>query len=503
MEIELRQVLRAVIRWGWLIALTTVLAGGLAFALTHVQSATYSATTTLLVNPQQVTSTTDSSALQASRSQADTYVRLVDSGPVIDRVREELNLSLTRDELRKKIDAVTVMNTQLIEITVKDPSAEEAARIANTTAAAFQSQVEDLTTGPLQDNLDQATTESASLQSRVKAIDAELVLLDTEANRDNAEIQQQIEALREERTRAQETIVDLSSTIRSINQALATTTSSVEVADEARAAREPDSPKPLLMTALGLFLGFLVGSGLAAVLEMSDRKVRPETDIEELTGARLLGVVSMDRKSPGTGQPVLRAKPDSIAAEAIRLLRTHLQGFVDAHPNGVLAMAHTGAGAPASDVLASLGVALAQSGTSTLLLDADLRNPVLHDVFGVANDSGIATVTGDGAALGGSVEVAPGLELVTAGIAKGHPAEVVSSAAFMDAVRQLSGTSDFTLVNTPSALAYSDAMSIAALANGVLIVGRYGETSRDDLAALAATIREDGMTLVGVVMIRG
>lgn len=503
MEIELRQVIRAALRWSWLIALTTVLAGGLAYALTSVQSETYSATTTLLVNPQQITSSTDSSVLQASRSQAETYVRLVESGPVLDRVRHDLNLELTRDQFLEKIDAATVPGTQLIEITVEDPSADEAARIANALSEAFRDRVDELTVGRLQQNLEQATTESATLQARVKEIDNELAELDTDANQGNSEIQEQIATLKGERTRAQETIVDLDSTIRSINQALATTRSPVEVADEARAAHEPDSPRPLLMTALGLFLGGLVGCGLAAVLEISDRKVRPETDIESLTGARLLTVVPMGGKSQVMGEPTLCAKPDSLAAESIRLLRTHLQSFTETHPHGLLAMAHTGVGAQERDLVASLAVAFAQAGTVTRLVDANLRSPRLHELFGVANESGIASMSAQGAVVEGGAEVIPGLQLVSAGEVKGHPAEIVSSSGFAKTLRSLGEVSDVVLINTPPALAYSDATSIASIADGVLIVGRYGETNRDDLAALASTIREDGRHLVGVVMIRG
>ncbi|HWV25122.1 MAG TPA: Wzz/FepE/Etk N-terminal domain-containing protein [Thermomicrobiales bacterium] len=499
MEIELRQVFRAAIRWGWLIVLVTVLAGALAFFLTKGQTETYSATTTLMVNPQQVTSSTDNSSLQASRSQADTYVRLVKSGPVLDQVREDLGLSLTRNELTQKIEASTVMNTQLIEITVKDASADEAARIANGVAEAFRVRVVDLTTGRLQDNLQQATSESATLRARITEIDTEVSSLDTDANRDNADIQQQITSLKGERSRAQETVADLDSTIRTINQQLATMTAPVEVADMARAARQPDSPKPALMTALGLFLGFLVGCGLAAVLQISDRKVRAETDIEDLTGARLLAIVPMN-KARQAGELVMTAQPDSAAAEAIRMLRTHLQGFVDAHPHGTLALANAGAGTEGSELLVNLGVALAQSGTSTLLVDANLRAPYVHQMFGLGNETGLANAVESSSSPVPAEEVAPGLRVVTAGTTSGHPASIVSGAAFTQAVREASHGADFTLINTPPALSYSDALSVASKSDGVLVIARYGETGRDDLEALATTIRDDGKTLVGVVM---
>ena len=218
MEIELQHVVSGLKRRGWVILLTMLLTGALAYVLTSGQSATYSATTTLLVNPQQVTGSSDSSALAGSRSQAETYVRLVESGPVLNRVNAEFNLTYTQNELAAKIESNVVMNTQLIEITVKDASPEEAARIANSVASQFEAQIEDLTVGRLQNNLTQAQTEITSLQQRQVAIDQELTALDTDANKGNIEIQQQIGTLKDERTRGQETIADLQSTVRSINR---------------------------------------------------------------------------------------------------------------------------------------------------------------------------------------------------------------------------------------------------------------------------------------------
>lgn len=506
MEIELRHVARAAIRWGWLIALCTVLAGGLAFLLTKGQLASYSATTTLIVNPQQVTSQADNTALQASRSQAETYVKLVESGPVLGRVIDELELELTRAELADKTSAVTVMNTQLIEITVKDPSPEEAARIANAIAQSFEGRVEELTTGRLQENLQQATSESEALRARQAEIEAELEGLDTDANRGDQEAQSQIETLREERTRAQETIADLDSVIRSINQQLATTTSPVEVADEARAAREPDSPKPMLMAALGLFLGFLVGSGLAAVLEVGDRKVRPETNIEELTGARLLAVVPMHRAAAKTGGPIVTAQPDAPASETIRLIRAHLETFVRAHPHAVLSLVNAGSSHDANDVFASLAVVAAESGISTTLIDSDLKSARLHTLFGVENVGGIANLVNGPSSEGevgvDGISILPNLCFVSAGSGSEKSAAIIGSAGFRTAIGQFRERADLVMINTPPAVLSSDAISAAVLADGALVVGRYGETRKDDLAALVATVRDCGVEVVGVVMLR-
>lgn len=505
MEIELRQVIRAALRWAWLIALATVLTGALAYLLTSGQTPTYTATTTLLVNPQQVMGATENTALQASRSQAETYVRLVESGPVLDRVTSEMGLDLTRGELANKIEATVILNTQLIEITVSDESAEQAARIANAVAMHFEGHVHDLTVGRLEENLAQAQAQIDALRTRQAQIDIELADLDTDANADDATVQAQITALEDERARAAETEADLTSQVRTINTSIATVRSPVEVADSATPAREPDSPRPLLMTALGLFLGFLIGVTLAAILEFMDRKVRPETDIEELTNSRVLGVVEQDKKKR-SASPLVVTQPDSQASEAIRMLRTHLVGYARSDTHGAIAFANAGAGSASSDILANLGVVMAQSGLNTVIIDANLRSPRQHEIFGTSNEEGLADVLSRSEETLSAVDatvIEPNLSLITAGVANGQAAQLVSSSRFGDLVQRIRREANVVLIDAPPALEYSDALSAGSVADGVIIVGRYGSTHRDDLAALAETIQQDGMELLGVVMVKG
>jgi capsular polysaccharide biosynthesis protein/Mrp family chromosome partitioning ATPase len=500
MEPDLRQFVRAALRWSWLILLSTLALGAAAYVLTSGQTATYSATTTILVNPQQVSGTTENAVLQASRSQAETFVRLVESGPVLDRVIDDLDLAYSRGELAEKIEAQVIMDTQLIEVSVSDPSAEDAARIANSVATQFEAQVEELTIGRLQENLAQLREEASSLEARQAEIDAELAELDTEGNADEAAI----EELRTERVRTQETLADIDASIRSINSSLATTTSPVEVADEASAAREPDSPRPKLMTALGLFLGLLVGVGVAAVFEFTDKKIRPETDVEELTESRLLTTIPEPRRAP-SGQPFVVSQSDSASSEAIRKLRTRLGVVANTESHNAIVFAGAGGTSLSSEIVASLGVVMAQAGLRTVVVDANFRHPQQHTIFGIANDDGLASalssVEGEPRRIDATI-VAPRLSVVSAGTVNGHPGEMLSSPAFASLLGTICQEANVVLIDAPPALDASDALSMAAVADGVVFVARYGSTTRDNLEQLAETMHQDGIRLIGVVMSR-
>lgn len=490
MEIDLRQVVRALMRWGWTIVLLVMLGGVAGFGLASLQTPTYSATTSLLVT------TPLSSTLIDGGSRAETYRSLVESGPVLDRVILELGLSDDRRELSERIETTVVMNTQLIEITAKDSSPERAAEIANSTARNFESQVATLTVGQLEQTLSELQAQSDTLTARLEEIDAQITELDTDANADNSEVQSQLNTLQSERLRIAQTVADLDSSIRSINEQLVTSTTPVAVADEAMVPEEPDSPRPLLIGTLGAFLGGLIGLGLVAVLEFMDTGLRRGDDVEELLGARVLASVPAES---GAGLAAIE-RPDSATTEAVRMLRSHLAAQVARGGRSALVFTSARGEAPVSDIVGNLGVLMAQSGIRTLIMDADLRDPQQHRLFGLQNEAGLSSLlAGDGTASPMATNV-PNLRLLNAGAGAENPSELISSARFASLLQGVRAEADVVLIDTPGMLAHSDALSAAAIADGVVLVAREGTSDRGDLQQAVSIIEDDGLQLIGLVI---
>lgn len=492
MEIDLRQVIRALLRWGWTIVLLVVLGGLAGYGLASLQTPTYSATTSLLV-----TTPTSSTLIEGSR--AETYRNLVESGPVLDRVILELGLEDDREELSDRIETTVVMNTQIIEITAEDDSAERAAEIANATARNFVSQVSALTVGQLEQNLQELQTEADQLNLQLGEIDAQIADLDTEENEENVEVQSQLATLRADRLRVAQTIADLDSSIRSINEQLVTATTPVAVADSAVVAEEPESPRPLLIGILGAFLGGLIGLGLVAVLEFMDTRLRSGDDVEELTGARVLATIPRADASGSDGLVSL-SNPESPATESIRMLRAHLAGQIARGGRSVLVFTSPRGEAPASQVVGNLGVLMAQSGIRTLVIDADLREPVQHSLFDVSNEVGLSSL------MNGKSDVSPGktrvsgLAVLPAGPETQNPSELISSARFAELVKAARSEADVVLIDAPAMLVHSDALSASAISDGVVLVSRMGKTDRSDLQNAVQTIEDDGLHLLGLVV---
>jgi capsular exopolysaccharide synthesis family protein len=194
--------------------------------------------------------------------------------------------------------------------------------------------------------------------------------------------------------------------------------------------------------------------------------------------------------------------PDSPEAEAFRTLRANLKFADGERAPRVILLADTGAGEARPTVAANLAAALALAGDATLLIDADLRRPSLHQLFGVGNGAGLTDAL-SGAAGGALPTVATtvsGLSLLPAGPSASRPAELLAS----DRLRALLATareaSAFVIIDAPPVTAVADALAIAAVADGTLLIVRAGYTRRPAAQRAKEQLTRVGANLLGVVL---
>lgn len=280
----------------------------------------------------------------------------------------------------------------------------------------------------------------------------------------------------------------------------------VEVADPALVPGSPFEPRPMFSLALGLFIGLLLGVGLVALLEFLDNTVKPERNIHELAHAPLLAsIANLPKLQPGGGQVYSMTQPRSGSAEAIRLLRTNLEFASASGDINRLVITSASPGEGKSTVAANLGVVMAQGGTKTVVIDADLRKPTQHRIFGVPNDQGLTTLMTHPERSWEEVakKVAlPGLMLIPSGPLPPNPADLVSSERFSELLDQLREEADLVIIDSPPVLSASDSLAIARYTDGVLVVCRANQTRIEALQATASSIHQGGIRLVGVVLNR-
>ena len=207
------------------------------------------------------------------------------------------------------------------------------------------------------------------------------------------------------------------------------------------------------------------------------------------------------------GDLVALNEPFSARAEGFRALRSQLMmrlfGAADPSQPGGLALAiiSPDSGDGKTYTATNLAVTLAQLGGRTLLVDADMRNPQVHEVFSLDNKSGLSGILSGRADRQVIQQVAaiPSLFVLPVGITPPNPQELVERPAFGLLMRELVGKFDHVLVDTPAAVHGADAAVIAAKCGAALLLVRKDASRSDALRELVASLAGAPVKMAGVV----
>ncbi|HEV2088523.1 MAG TPA: polysaccharide biosynthesis tyrosine autokinase [Cryptosporangiaceae bacterium] len=274
----------------------------------------------------------------------------------------------------------------------------------------------------------------------------------------------------------------------------------VEVVSAPRSDPTPVSPRPVRDIGLATGLGVLAGLGLAVLRERLDTTVKT-TETLERTAAAVLASIPFD-SSAKKAPLIVEGSARSPRAEAFRQLRTNLQFVdVDRRLKAVVvtsALANEGKSTTATN----LAIVLAESGARVVLVEADLRRPLVADYLGVERAVGLTNV------LAGQVEVGEvlqewgtsGLWVLPSGSIPPNPSELLGSRNMADLVEALKAGFDVVVIDTPPLLPVTDAAVVAARADGALMVVRHGRTTRSQVTTATAALRAVDAQLHGCVL---
>ncbi len=258
-------------------------------------------------------------------------------------------------------------------------------------------------------------------------------------------------------------------------------TSNIRIVDHAERPRYPVTPRKMLNLTLALLGGVLLGLGLAFFFEYVDSTIKSPDEIRTYLGLTTLGMVPAlnPRKWKGR-EPLINAGVPPNFAEAFRALRTNvLFAAADEGPRSVV-ITSAGPGEGKTIVAANLAIGFAQAGQRVILIDADMRRPRVHDMFGRKQEPGLSNLMVGHAVASTTIckSGVPGLWLLTAGRIPPNPAELLGSQRFKEFIELLSQHFDSVIIDSPPIMAVTDAAVVANAASGVVFVVGAEMTSR-------------------------
>jgi len=196
--------------------------------------------------------------------------------------------------------------------------------------------------------------------------------------------------------------------------------------------------------------------------------------------------------------------PTSPAAEAYRSLRINLEFAGVDEPLHTLLITSSGPGEGKSTALANLAVAMSDGERDVILVDADLRRPSQHELFGLSNEHGLSDMFRDDSAFNNPpLQSIPNstLKVLTSGTLPPIPSQLLAARKMDEVIARLAEQADVVLFDAPPVVAVTDASLLASKVDGVLLVVKAGSTRRDHVRAAKDRLEKVNARLVGAVLL--
>ena len=274
----------------------------------------------------------------------------------------------------------------------------------------------------------------------------------------------------------------------------------VIVEQRASIPAHPVVPKTTRNISFGILLGLALGIGLAFLRDAMDNTVKSRETLEEITGVGIVGSVPLDKEL--RKQPAISFdKDNSAVAEAFRKLRTNLQFLAVDNPPRVIIFTSSLPSEGKSTAAINTALALAEAEHNVVLVDGDMRRPTLHKYLDLVQPVGFSTVLSGGATLDEALQKTrfPGVTVLTSGAVPPNPSELLGSQSARKLLSELRAQFDYVIVDSTPLLAVTDAAILAAAADGVLIMARFGQTKREQLTHAVGNLESVGAPMLGAV----
>jgi capsular exopolysaccharide synthesis family protein len=514
---SLHDYVNALRRRRWVVIFSVLLAVGAALAVSLLQTPQYRAESQLLLRrtPSQEVLIGDGGQNRSSSDaerELNNEIRLIESRAVRDAVEPLYNGPLDVDDVDGSAPASETNDVLEVSLVSSDPAA--ATELVNVYAETYITERRNRELANLRAASDEIQARLEDLRGRIAELSQPLIDIDAQIaaapvnSAQRAELEEQRQTISSQVQPQLTPLQSRESSFRGqLEQLEATqnlsTTGGVEVLTPAEEPESPVSPNTVSNLVVGGLIGLLGGIALALARDHLDDAVASKDQAEDVTRVPTLGLIPKGLKGSAAIDLISVTEPTSPATEAYRSLRTSVKFLsVDASVKSIL-VTSAAASEGKTVTAANLAVVLAQRGDRVLLVGADFRRPRVHRLFGAPQSPGLTTVLlGDSSATSAVyvVEEVPGLHVMAPGSPPPNPAELLDSSRTRELLAVIADEYDSVIIDAPPVLPVTDAQILAGMADGVLLVVAYRETSRRDLARAIELLGQVEAPLVGTVL---
>ncbi len=472
-SVSLGDVFRFILRGLFLALVLAAIGVGVAYYLSSSQTPVYSSQATLLINLGDY-AVGDYNPPVPPPVGADVYATAAESGDVLGSALVALGLQPDPARIGSLANNLTVIaressafrDTPQLDFTYVAPNAESAATTVNAIARALIDWDRQRAEALLSESVEQLDRQIANTQSQL------------EENPESATLQAQLEG--QQRTRDQ------------LLAQVGTAQSRLSIIRVATPSLVPSSPKPFLNAVIAGVLGFLLGYGILLIRNLLDTRLRSVEDLESVSALPILAEFPKPSK-----------KTRRLPREASGYLRTNLLlATQNVHPKVILVTSPRN-GEGKSSVALSLAESFTRANYRTLLVDADLRRPVIAREYNLDDKRHMPLRThlenpqGSYEAAHVGVNLAQTLDIIPTFRAAPSPTELLSL-GFPGALASWEKDYDVIVVDSAPLLDVADTLNIAPLCTGTVMVASLEETAPQELSDAVDLLQRSGVRIFGI-----
>ena len=485
---ELRTYIDILWRRKWIIIITILLTEMIVIIGTFLAKPVYSASTKIRIAAAANGAISYSDYMYADRLM-NTYVELATTTPVFDDLKQQLGLSIL-----PPIKVVTIPNTELIQITVEDKNPALAAETANTLANILINQSSMLYAGTGKSASEILSTQVTVMEQQVNEARVNyLSLLTNDPN--NADGIQAAKQKLDLEQQLYNSLLDQYEQAR-LNEAIRQ--NSISIVEPSEPPIKPSKPNKALNIALGFIVGTLGGLGLAFLFENLDNTLYTTKQIESVTHLTIIGEV------PEIDQTNSFSNLDNNLSfgEAYRRIRTNIFSVDSPIRSLIITSADEKEGK--SSIVANLAYTMAKSGLKVVVIDADLRLPSQHKLFGINNEIGLSSILKETAHFPQAIRTTKydRVHVIPSGQLPSNPSELLGSDNMKKLIEQISKVFDIAIIDAPSALAVTDASVLAPTVDAAVLVVSRGKSNSHSVQSVITQFNHIKVRWIGVIVNR-